>query len=97
VTFRGYLTLVGSLLLVLSVAAISEACPNCKETLARDPAQQGLAKGIYYSILFMMSMPFFILGGLCSYFYYLVRCDRAAKAKGSESAVSGDFAASASS
>lgn len=71
-----------SLMLVLLAATLAEACPNCKETLARDPAQQGLAKGIYYSILFMMSMPFFIFGGLCSYFYYLVRCDRAEKARG---------------
>jgi hypothetical protein len=67
--------------LVLLLAAVAEACPNCKETLAGDPAQQGLARGIYYSILFMMSMPFFILGGLCSYFYYLVCRDRAEKAR----------------
>ena len=72
---------ISSLLVVLCVVALAEACPNCKETLAGDPAQQGLAKGIYYSILFMMSMPFFIFGGLCSYFYYLVCRDRAEKAK----------------
>ena len=70
-----------SLALVLLLAALAEACPNCKETLATDPAKQGLARGIYYSILFMMSMPFFILGGLCTYFYYLVCRDRAEKAK----------------
>ena len=70
-----------SLALVLLLAALAEACPNCKETLATDPAKQGLARGIYYSILFMMSMPFFIFGGLCSYFYYLVCRDRAEKAK----------------
>jgi hypothetical protein len=70
-----------SLALVLLLAALAEACPNCKETLATDPAQQGLARGIYYSILFMMSMPFFIFGGLCSYFYYLVCRDRAEKAR----------------
>jgi len=78
---RRYLPLICSLLLMLALAAVAEACPNCKETLARDPAQQGLAKGIYYSILFMMSMPFFILGGLCTYFYYLVCRDRAEKAR----------------
>jgi uncharacterized membrane protein len=69
------------LVFLLAVAAVAEACPNCKDTLAGDPAQQGLVKGLYYSILFMISMPFFIFGGLCSYFYYLVRCDRAKKAK----------------
>jgi hypothetical protein len=70
-----------SLALVLLLAALAEACPNCQETIATDPAKQGLARGIYYSILFMMSMPFFIFGGLCSYFYYLVCRDRAEKAK----------------
>lgn len=70
-----------SLVLVLLIAALAEACPNCKDAIATDPAQQGLARGIYYSILLMMSMPFFILGGLCSYFYYLVCRDRAEKAR----------------
>ena len=70
-----------SLALVLLLAALAEACPNCKEAIATDPAKQGLARGLYYSILFMMSMPFFILGGLCTYFYYLVCRDRAEKAK----------------
>lgn len=70
-----------SLAIVVIIATLAHACPNCKETLGGDPAQQGLAKGIYYSILFMMSMPFFIFGSLCSYFYYLVCRDRADKAK----------------
>jgi len=84
---RAWHTLLQTLLalaLVLALAAMAEACPNCKETLSRDPAQQGLAKGIYYSILFMMSMPFFIFGSLCTYFYYLVRRDRAQKAAKSQ-------------
>jgi hypothetical protein len=70
-----------SLALVLLIAAVAEACPNCKDALATDPGKQGLVRGIYYSILFMMSMPFLILGGLCSYFYYLVCRDRAEKAR----------------
>jgi len=70
-----------SLALVLLLAALAEACPNCKDAIATDPAKQGLARGIYYSILFMMSMPFFILGGLCTYFYYLVCRDKAEKAR----------------
>jgi heme/copper-type cytochrome/quinol oxidase subunit 2 len=74
-----------SLAVVLLLATLAHACPNCQEAIASDPAQQGLARGIYYSILFMMSMPFFIFGGLCSYFYYLVCCDRAEKAKHSGS------------
>jgi hypothetical protein len=69
----------GTVLLLLLAAAAAEACPNCKETIAGDPAQQGLARGIYYSILFMMSMPFFLLGSLSTYFYYLVRRDQTEK------------------
>ena len=66
---------------VLTFVALAEACPNCKDAISGDPAQQGLAKGLYYSILFMMSMPFFIFGSLSAYFYYLVRCDQHAKAR----------------
>jgi hypothetical protein len=76
-----WMGMLGSLGLMLVLATVAQACPTCKDTLAGDPAQQGLAKGIYYSILFMMSMPFFIFGSLCAYFYYLVRCDRADKAR----------------
>lgn len=72
---RAWKLLLCCLTLLVLIGTV-EACPNCKETIAGDPAQQGLAKGIYYSILFMMSMPFFILGGLCTYFYYLVRREK---------------------
>lgn len=72
-------------LVVIALPATLLACPNCKETLAGDPAQQGLAKGIYYSILFMMSMPFLIFGSLCAYFYYLVRRDQASKSNSMDS------------
>ncbi len=84
-----------SLALVLLLAALAEACPNCKDGLATDPAKQGLMRGIYYSILFMMSMPFFIFGSLSAYFYYLVRCDRAAKAKQQPAIADGEGVAAA--
>lgn len=76
-----------TLVVLLALATVADACPNCKETIAGDPAQQGLVKGIYFSILFMMSAPFFILGGICSYFYYLVRRERAR-----QSSIPGSFA-----
>jgi hypothetical protein len=61
------------LLLVLLVCADSAlACPTCKDQLANDPAAMGLARGYFYSILFMLSMPVLILAGLSSYFYYEV-------------------------
>jgi hypothetical protein len=54
------------ILAVLAVAlpaACVFACPTCKEGLAEaDPQQQSLAAGYYYSILFMMSMPYIVLG-----------------------------------
>ena len=47
-----------SFVVVLTCVAFAEACPNCKENLAGDPTSEGLAQGFYYSILFMVSMPF---------------------------------------
>ena len=57
--------------LLLLIASVAAACPNCKEGLAQnDPQGTSIAAGYYYSILFMMSMPFLILGGVSAYFYY---------------------------
>ena len=42
------------LLLILMAGAVS-ACPSCKETVAG--ANNGLATGLSYSVLGMMSMP----------------------------------------
>jgi hypothetical protein len=70
-----------SIVCLVVLASVGEACPNCKENLAGDPTSDGLARGFYYSILFMVSMPFFILGSLSAYFYYLVKRDAAEKAK----------------
>jgi hypothetical protein len=44
------------------------ACPTCKDSLN---AQYAAAYGA--SIIFMLSMPFLILGGLGAYFYWEVR------------------------
>lgn len=62
-----------ALALVFALASDASACPNCRESLADDPAGQGLASGFYYSILLMMSMPFVILGTLGTVFYRSVR------------------------
>jgi heme/copper-type cytochrome/quinol oxidase subunit 2 len=70
--------------LVLLVADFAAACPTCKDNLAHDPASANLARGIYYSILFMISMPFLIFGSLCAYFYWEV-C-RARKRQAAEQA-----------
>ena len=65
---------------VLLLAGVAAACPTCKENLAHDPASANLARGFYYSILFMLSMPFLIFGGLSAYFYWEVRKARARQA-----------------
>ena len=49
-------------LFVLGVANSASACPSCQQALGADGSQGDLARGIYYSILFMMSMPFAIVG-----------------------------------
>jgi hypothetical protein len=61
----------------LAAATVCSACPTCKDNLAHDPAGANLARGYYYSILFMLSMPPLIFGGLSAYFYWEVRKARA--------------------
>jgi hypothetical protein len=71
------------LLLLLQAAAM--ACPNCKESLAQnDPAHATLVRGYFWSILFMMSMPFLILGGLSALFWWEVRKAKLQKLRESE-------------
>ena len=58
-----------ALLVVAVFNDVASACPTCREGLAEnDPHGQSMAAGYYYSILFMMSMPFIILttfGSVC--------------------------------
>jgi hypothetical protein len=51
---------------------VAEACPSCQRALA-DGSQGNLAAGIYYSILFMMSMPFAIVGTFGCFAYRAVK------------------------
>jgi len=79
---------------VLSFAAVAEACPSCKESLGSCDAASGgadLVAGYFYSILFMMSMPFALLGTFSSYMYWQVRRARDEQTTRTEqSADSGD-------
>ncbi len=60
--------------LLLLLASVAAACPTCKEGLAQnDPQGRAIAAGYYYSILFMMSMPYLVLGTLASVAYYAIR------------------------
>ena len=49
------------------------ACPTCKAAQGNDPYAAQMIQGYFWSIVFMMSMPFLILGSLSTYFYLLVR------------------------
>ena len=68
---RGASAILLVLIVVVAVASIAEACPGCKQALAEnDPGRNRVAKGYFWSILFMMAMPFTIVGtfGTCAYF-----------------------------
>src|SRR4051812_39741318 len=69
-----------ALVAVFVLAGVAQACPTCKENLAQDPAAAGLVQGYFWSILFMLSMPYLIFTALASYFYYEVRKARARQA-----------------
>ena len=77
---RSVLQLMLAICVVLLVAQLAVACPTCKEGLAEnDPQQQALAAGYFYSILFMMAMPFVILGTFGSFAYFSIRKAQAAQ------------------
>ena len=60
------------------VVSLAEACPGCKDAVAEsDPDQVRMARGYFWSILFMLSMPFAILGTFGTYVYLEVRRARA--------------------
>lgn len=62
-----------SLAVILVAADVASACPSCQAALASQEGGQRVVQGFFWSILFMMSMPFSILTGLSTYFYFLVR------------------------
>ena len=71
-------------IVVLSVD-IASACPSCKAALASE-GQGDLVSGFFYSILFMLSMPFAIFGSFSSYMYLLVRRARREQVASGQSA-----------
>ena len=72
--FTSHLAACGlALLTVALLAAEASACPTCKESLADTPNGQSMAAGYYYSILFMMSMPFIIITTFGSFAYRSVK------------------------
>jgi hypothetical protein len=71
---------------MLLAPELAFGCPTCKDNLAPDGHLTGMARGYAYSILFMLSMPPLIFGGLSAYFYWEVRKARRAQAAANQAA-----------
>lgn len=72
-----------SLSLVVLLSGIAFACPTCGDGIGQsDPQGQSLAAGIYYSIIFMMSMPYIVLATIGCVFYFHIRRARLANSNG---------------
>jgi hypothetical protein len=53
-----------ALVLVAALVSSAAACPNCKEGFnSKDPHKTNIAKGYYYSVLWMLAAPSTILTG----------------------------------
>ena len=68
----------------LCFQSVAVACPTCADGVANDPNHANLVRGYFWSIIFMMSMPFLIFTGLCSYFYFEIRRARARQSRGGQ-------------
>ncbi len=67
------------LLFLLVGAEFADACPGCKDALSEnDPQHARMVRGYFWSILFMMAMPFTIAGTFGTFFYLEVRRKRSA-------------------
>jgi len=72
--FARHIVFVLLCLVALSVtASVASACPSCQAALNSDTNAGDLPRGIYYSILFMMSMPFAIVGTFGAFAYRAVK------------------------
>jgi heme/copper-type cytochrome/quinol oxidase subunit 2 len=71
-----------ALVVVVLLHSVAAACPGCKEAVAaNDPEKSRMARGYFWSIIFMLSMPPAIVCTLGGYFYYEVRRARAEKSE----------------
>lgn len=63
-TLRLFRPLALALVLVGALVSSAAACPNCKEGFnSKDPHKTNIAKGYYYSVLWMLGAPTTILTG----------------------------------
>ncbi len=79
------LLLAGFVLLLMTGEAW--ACPTCKDGMSgSDPVSVARATGYFYSILFMMAMPFVIVGTFGGAAYLSIRRAREQQARDQSSA-----------
>lgn len=72
-----------AILACLAVASIAEACPTCKAGFG-----ERYANAYGWSIIFMMAMPFTLIGAFAAYVFWSIRSKAAAaSAAGSDEAV----------
>jgi hypothetical protein len=66
---------------LFSTVRIASACPTCAEAAAaNDPEHEHMVKGYFYSILFMMGVPYVVFTCFAGYMYWEVKKARARKA-----------------
>ena len=58
-------------LMLGAMPSIAEACPTCKDGVAAQGT--GLAEGFYWSILFMLGMPFSLASGWAFFIWRSLR------------------------
>ena len=68
-------------------AAVVHACPGCADGQAGQGAERAnIVNGYFWSIVFMMSMPFLLLGSFGTYCYLQLRKARTAREAATPSA-----------
>ena len=81
----GHVWLLVLLILLVGVQVV-DACPGCKDALSEnDPQHARMVRGYFWSILFMMAMPFTIAGTFGTFFYLEVRRKKLAQQDASPS------------
>jgi len=67
--------------MVFSSAHTVSACPTCSDAVAaNDPEHEHMVKGYFYSILFMMGVPYTVFMCFAGYMYWEVKKARARNA-----------------
>ncbi len=78
---RRFASLLVALACVCGPVRMASACPTCSEAAAaNDPEHEHMVKGYFYSILFMMGVPYTVFSGFCAYMYWEVKKARARNA-----------------